>query len=119
MADVEDGFDARTLSDLVALDSVTNFDNDTSTFVAGALYSRLDILGMPQSLSMKWISLRQRPVAFSLIRTSSGPADEVVSPSRTRAPGVEWRKGGLTNFGYGHFFHLDVEVRPLILLPRM
>lgn len=45
MADVEDRFDARTLSDLVALDSVTNFDNDTSTFVAGALYSETRHLG--------------------------------------------------------------------------
>lgn len=45
MADVEDGFDACTLSDFVALDPVTHFDNDTSTFVAGTLDSQIRHLG--------------------------------------------------------------------------
>ena len=53
-----------------------------------------DILGKAQSLSMKWISLRQRPVAFILIRTSSGPAAFIQSAgSLLRITGLAQKHG--------------------------
>lgn len=45
MANVKDGLDACTLSDFVTLDSFTDFDNDTSTFVTGTLDSQFRHLG--------------------------------------------------------------------------
>lgn len=45
MANIKNRFDARTLSDLVTLDSFANLDNDTCTFVTGTLDSQVGHLG--------------------------------------------------------------------------
>lgn len=75
------------------------------------------IFGRAQSFSMKWISDRQRPVAFSLMRISFGPVYRDFSIIAHRLSRGQRRYAGVghTDLRYRYLLHLDIEVWAFIL----